>query len=142
MDRLFLMGVIEDDDRPRQLRPQPVRCLEDELVGPVIDPRPRCKCCYLSYQPVGHPYCAACRRELEQKAKHKGKLHDDRTERKLMDRIGKTGALVATGQNERTLSRLVEGGLLRWATHTERRRLGYERFENVAVLPANRTKTG
>lgn len=66
---LFSMGVF-DDDRPKNHAPQPVRCLEEELL-PKVAEHPKCPRCgiemFRSHEwgaPKVHSVCATCVREV------------------------------------------------------------------------------
>jgi len=144
-DHLFSMGVIEDEDRPRQHRPTPVRCLEAELVGPVFDARPRCSDCGLLQPLMGEHVCKPCERERQlarRNARMRKASHDDRAERIIEQRIKDGGWVAVATKNRHIIERLVQAGRARWLSVGEQTQLGLHRFDAVAGPPANRTKTG
>lgn len=135
MDRLFSFGVVGDDLTPRERAPQlPVRCLEDELVGAPVDLRERCAECLLNPRPVGFRHCAICRRDRQQRDRGKRAADRERSERRVVGRIQAQKGILATRQNEHLIERLLEAGVVRWATETERVRLGFRAVDNVVMM--------
>jgi len=70
-DFLFSVGVITDEDRPKNHAPQqPVRCFEEELL-PKIAEHPKCPRCGIEMfkahewgAPKVHAVCPTCVREV------------------------------------------------------------------------------
>lgn len=59
---LFAMGVVGEDDRtPRERGPKVVRCLEEELLPPVVLPTlGSCTNCGLRLRQANSPECRRC----------------------------------------------------------------------------------
>lgn len=134
---LFLVGVVgSDDDRPRQHRPQPVRCLEDELA-PMRDNRRRCADCGLLSPSARPELCASCMRERQLAKKNavlKKRYTDHAAEQSMLERIRERGWSYVANNNRHIVDRLVAAGKLRLMTVEEQRAAGLQRFDAVAVF--------
>lgn len=134
---LFLVGVVGDyDDRPRQHRPAPVRCLEAELSPDLIAYRQVCVDCVRAKVTPPEVRCRVCAKDYERDKRACDRYNVVKQERRVWANIERLGYCVA-GNNIGAIQRMIDAGELRWMTKRERREARLERFENVAV-PANR----
>jgi hypothetical protein len=136
---LFSMGVIDDADRPRQHKPAPVRCLEDELLPPTPKVE-RCNRCH-NHAIAGKAICTVCLRKgqlLIKTRKHSRSekaLDAKRFIRLRASMMRSDGILAQTPTNARALTAFVEAGNARWATPRDLRRLGRdENGQRIAIL--------
>jgi len=137
---LFSMGVIDDPDRPKQHRPAPVRCYEDELA-PFIPSRPKCIDCLHNFRPEGKTRCIVCDRSYRQRMKAAKRAADGykRTMRVFQALKANGGYRAETRRNSRNLCEYVESGGARWATARDLRRLGLPPDERIAILTGYET---
>lgn len=133
---LFSMGVFDDPDRPKQHRPTPVRCYEDELAPRVLKPAKVCEACCLTAPMSGKALCTVCQRERDCDARGERRRLDRKAEARVLDQALRTGWVVPQHYNRHTIERMVADGTLRWLSGTERRRYGLAKFDDVAVLKA------
>ena len=123
---LFSMGVVDDEDRPRQHKPAPVRCLEDELLPPVPRAR-RCVQCHNHAMPKGDK-CNVCARKIQLEKKVRPpqtQSNQSRSFKRLRTAaICNGGLIVETRANSRYLADFVDAGNARWATARDLNRLG------------------
>jgi hypothetical protein len=128
---LFSMGVVDDDDRPKQHKPAPVRCLEDELLPPVPRAR-RCVQCHNHAMPKGDK-CNVCARKIQLEKKVRPpqtQSNQSRSFKRLRTAaICNGGLIVETRANSRYLADFVDAGNARWATVRDLNRLGEELLE-------------
>lgn len=135
---LFSMGVIDDEDRPRQHRPAPVRCLERELLPPA----PKVARCYYCHNHAiaGNTICTVCQRkgQLREKTKRRARENKDSQLRRFMrlraSMICAGGIMRENTSNARTLGEFVDAGNARWATARDLRRLGLNDNARIAIL--------
>lgn len=131
---LFLVGVVgSDDDRPRQHRPAPVRCLEHELA-PFRDTRPRCTDCGIMFPSESRTVCHVCERERALRSRQRNRRHGVSAEQRIEDRIASDGHVVATRNNMHVIERLLQQRRVRWLSESERTERGLQRFGAVVVL--------
>jgi hypothetical protein len=127
------MGVF-DDDRPKQHKLAPVRCLEAELVPALPAPAAGvCTRCALSPRQTGKTMCGVCHRAVDLSTRSKRRALDQRAEARVIERADKAGWVIPAHYDAHTIERMVEDGRLRWLSDTERRRYGLEKFYEVAV---------
>ncbi|MFZ9959226.1 MAG: hypothetical protein ACO3GP_02445 [Candidatus Limnocylindrus sp.] len=135
-DTLFCMGVIDDNDRPRQHQPQPVRCLEAELVTPR---RPQASCCVdclVSPRLHGRTRCVTCDRARDRQTRLKAARHNyDASWRIYTRAVANGGVVKAHTNNVAIIERLIGEGRMRWGTAAELERMGLDPTENYAVIP-------
>lgn len=136
---LFSMGVIDDDDRPKQHRPAPVRCLEEELLPPAPNVA-RCTRCH-NHACAGKTVCTVCLRkdQLLRKTRKNARTEKASEARRFLrmrtSMVCAGGIMVQTPTNRRTLNAFVEAGNARWATPRDLRRLGRtDNGQRIALL--------
>lgn len=135
-DALFAMGVIADDDRPRQHRPLPVRDMEVE-VSPVRDPRRRCVDCGLLAPSARPELCVPCLRERQLREKNRALKRDHNArsaERDIIIRIRERGHIRTHTNNRHIIDRLLASGTVRLLTDDERQQQGLQRYREIVVL--------
>lgn len=134
---LFSMGVIIDDDRPKQHRPAPIRCYEDELLPPL----PKrvgavCSTCKTEKPIKGKPVCMSCERDAKSWSSKTRKAYVE-TRRLLKFRaklIANGGAIEVPGSLLRTAREFVDAGNARWATPRDLNRFGLPADARVVIM--------
>jgi hypothetical protein len=130
------MGVIIDDDRPKQHAPMPVRCLEDELVRVREVKRESCVECRLSPRLDGRTRCRTCQLAHERTNRARSRWASADADWRMYTRAVANGGVVqATSVNQHIIERLIEQGRMRWGTPAELERMGLSARGNYAVIP-------
>lgn len=136
-DALFAMGVVGDeDDRPKQHAPRPVRCLDDDVVPvrPVV--RESCAECRLSPRLEGRARCRACQLTHERVARARARWYSTDAEWRVYTRAVAQGGIVqATAANRHIIERLVAAGRMRWGMAAELERMSLPADGSYAVVP-------
>lgn len=132
---LFSMGVIDDDDRPKQHKPAPVRCLENEL-STFVPTRLKCVSCLHNFRPATSTRCNVCERAYQKRANALRKKNGayKRRLRVLQAMTRNGGWVIETRRNSRNVCDYVESGSARWGTARDLRRLGLPDGTRVAIL--------
>ena len=135
---LFSMGVIDDDDRPRQHKPRPVKCYEEALL-PKLPPSTKCVDCRLNKVQREGERCPLCERERSYHAAAKRTARKRKSLGVVERRLHSVGFVVEMAHNADAVAALIGDGRARWATPRDKRRLGL-RDDWRAILPSIETR--
>lgn len=128
------MGVF-DDDRPKQHRPAPVKCYEDELLPPLpTRAGPRCAKCGIDPPIKRKAVCMLCERDAKVRTPSPVYRGDRRLLKFRAKLIANGGALEIPGALLRTAREFVDAGNARWATPRDLNRFGLPCDARVVIL--------
>lgn len=120
---LFSMGVFDDEDRPKQHKPAPVRCLEVELL-PALPKVPKCATCQIDPPIRGRDICLHCERDQKQHKTSTTYAEDTKFMRLRARMICSGGVLVVEKRTMKTMEDFIDAGNARWANQRDLHRLG------------------
>lgn len=133
---LFSMGVIDDDDRPRQHRPAPVKCYEEALL-PRLPPSTKCSDCHVNVVRRQGARCTTCQRDRDHRRRNSLRVRAISQAKHLAKRLTTIGYVVEMTHNAEALARMVADGQARWASPRDKRRLGLREDWRAAVPVAS-----